>query len=468
MCGKIAVCADAAALADPSRLGLGEERLLSQSWIVPFSSGDGIRSFLSSGADVGEAWVFSSDDVDPINVAAALKSDRPTLPVYLVSFECGGSLKSRAQAARLDGVLDRAQFASRYSFRKCSAARSPAAGRDVSIPRAPSPAEGGASCAQATEPLPSAGLAIAMESKFLQGMDLGALSKGAAKRQEDPRHAAGPLEGRSVQPGNAACVIAVASASGGSGKSTLAALVAVFAAGMGFKTLLLDGDLQFGDVHLMVGEKDPCRIDEVSSGARPMPVPREDGAPAVLAAPERLETSEAVASRMPEIIDAACGSFEVVVVNTGSLWAEQHASVFERASSVLMLVSQSASSLEATKRAVAMLGRCGIPTSPLRFVLNGCKRGAPLSSIDVSCSLKGSPVHELRDGGRDVDELMAAGLAVELVDDENPLCVSVESLLDELLPARDDGGSRARSGDGGDRPRRGRLSRLKRRVSCLC
>lgn len=490
MCGKIAVCADGESLACPSMLGLPDERLEAQGWMVPFSDGESMRAFLRSDEDVGEAWVFSSDDVEPINVAAAVKKDRPNLPVYLVSFEESGSLRSRAQAANLDGVLDRAQFLARYSFRKCSATRSTFPPKRPSVrssgPDAPCTtvadarsagfATTGACAPQSAPSGNSAGLAIALESEFLKGMDLGMLSKGSpssAFASDTPvsspclpsTAAVGPSPAVS---GKKACVIVVASASGGSGKSTVSTLVASFASGMGFKTAVVDGDLQFGDVHLMLGVSEPCRMDEIASGARAMPASCDEGRPALLAAPSKVEDSELLASSFPGILDAAIAAFDVVVVNTGSLWTEQHAMLLERASTVLMVVGQGASSLRATKRAVEMLGRCGLPLAPVRYVLNGCKRGAPLSSIDVSCALQGAPVFELRDGGRDVDELLAAGLVSELIDDENPLCVSIEALLDEILPERSTPLADSRRQDVRSRGARGRLSRLKRRVSCLC
>ena len=158
-------------------------------------------------------------------------------------------------------------------------------------------------------------------------------------------------------------------------------------------------------------------------------------------------------------------------MNTGSLWGEQHAVLVERASRVLFLVDQRASSLQACKRALSLCERCGIPTGQFLFAVNRCKRGAPLSSIDAACLLQGASVVELRDGGRAVDELMAVGQPLGLIQDENPLCVSLENVLADILPGlkagtqampatermRDDD---ARTG--------GALSRLRRRVACLC
>ena len=61
-------------------------------------------------------------------------------------------------------------------------------------------------------------------------------------------------------------------------------------------------------------------------------------------------------------------------------------------------------------------------------------KGAPLSSIDVSCAMQGAHAVELREGGRDVEELLSAGMPLDLVADRNDLCTSLEQVLADLLP----------------------------------
>lgn len=66
--------------------------------------------------------------------------------------------------------------------------------------------------------------------------------------------------------------------------------------------------------------------------------------------------------------------------------------------------------------------------------MNRCTRHAPFTSIDVSSALDGAHVAELADGGREVEELLGAGMAQSLVEASSPLCISIEGVLDELLP----------------------------------
>ncbi len=58
-------------------------------------------------------------------------------------------------------------------------------------------------------------------------------------------------------------LLPVVSGSGGAGKSAVALLAAHAAQGLGLRTLLLDFDLQFGDMAQLMGVKKPLRIDEV-------------------------------------------------------------------------------------------------------------------------------------------------------------------------------------------------------------
>lgn len=518
MSGQVVLCVDSESARRPELIGLSGERLDAQSWLSVFEDGATARTRLRECRARSEAWVVSSDDVDAINLAATLKRDAPVNSVYLVSFRRSGSLRSRASAAGLDGLLDFAQFAERY--RACKR-RSLAAGQEnagaksarIMAVDASGGMEGGLPARSSAESHPGASGPMApsadgtigsgrlvppstpgpvakpapsnaatpgrdrssvpgADSEFLRGLDLG-------ETRRDPAATPPPVSRALKQDGNEqvpndagrrAFVLVVASASGGSGKSTVAALSAVFAQGLGHRALLVDADFQFGDAHIMLGAKGAPTFDGVAEGA-PLPAPSESELPAVLAAPRRLEDSERLAGMLPGVIDRASASFDVVVVNTGSLWGEQHAVLVERASRVLFLVDQRASSLQACKRALSLCERCGIPTGQFLFAVNRCKRGAPLSSIDAACLLQGASVVELRDGGRAVDELMAVGQPLGLIQDENPLCVSLENVLADILPGLKAGAQampaieRMRDDDARTG---GALSRLRRRVACLC
>ena len=238
-------------------------------------------------------------------------------------------------------------------------------------------------------------------------------------------------------------VMPIVSGSGGAGKSVVSVIGAHVAHEMGYRTLLLDYDLQFGDAALLSGVKNPVFIDEAF--AHPDLVDRKierctssgagsSAGPVVLAAPERLEAAELVVRALPEHFDLIAAKFDVVIANTGAAWAEQHAALLERSNAALFLIDQRASSIRACKHALELCARCGIATGPFKFAVNRCAKGAPLTSIDVSCALRGVPVFELKDGGADVEELLGAGSPAELMKTRNEFCTSLEQLLAKVLP----------------------------------
>ena len=362
MMPTMALCADAESIRRPDLIGLAGENLARQEWLRLFSSGEEARRFLRADRSVAEAWIASCDDVEPINLAAALKRDRADLRVCLLAFQGTGSLMSRATAAGIDASLTRQAFVERY-----------AAAKRRHVPTGDTAGTG-----------PGA---------------------GAGAPRSAVRFAPAPaLTSRPPVSGHPAFVLPVVSGSGGAGKSTVAVLSALFSQGLGYRTLLLDFDLRFGDAHELVG------------------------------VPGALAVDEALVREAPRLLDDLRGRFDVVVANTGASWAEEHALLLERCSKALFLVDQRPSSLRACRHALELCSRCGIATGPFLFAANRCAKGAPLTSIDVSCALRGAPAVELRDGGGEVEELLGAGQPLDLIAAKNDLCTSLEHVLVDLLP----------------------------------
>ena len=220
MMPTVALCADTESIRRPDLIGLAGENLARQEWLRLFSSGEEARRFLRADRSVAEAWVAGCDDVEPINLAAALKRDRADLRVCLLAFQGTGSLMSRATAAGIDASLTRQAFVERYTAAK-------------------------------RRHVPTGGTA---------GAGPGA---GAGAPRSAVRFAPAPAPtSRPPVSGHPAFVLPVVSGSGGAGKSTVAVLSALFSQGLGYRTLLLDFDLRFGDAHELVGVPGALAVDE--------------------------------------------------------------------------------------------------------------------------------------------------------------------------------------------------------------
>ena len=477
----VALCADEECFRHPELLGLEGENLLAQQWLMPFTSAEAARAALRDAASVQEVWVVSCTDVAPINLAAALKRDRVDRRVCMLTAQESGSLRSRTTAAGVDASLTRQAFVERYAQCKQAAMRA------IELQAGIGPGAGCAPAGEAAAPQQAAlGNAPSAASPYgtvaVPTAGFSGTFEGAAAPAVAMAPSAGVRPGGSYAPANAQAGLAapsttkafavtaspygttsglgasgsssastanaqhpaakgfllpVVSGSGGAGKSAVALLAAHAVQGLGLRTLLLDFDLQFGDIDEVLAR--PERLAQLAC---------EGKVPALLAAPEHVDAAEAVVAQAPALLDAVRERFDVIVANTGGAWAEQHAVLLERSSKALFLVDQRATSVHAAQRALDLCARCGIAVNPFLFTLNGCGKGAPLSSMDVSCALKGVHVHELPDGGADVEELLAAGLVGDLVDSRNDLFEGIEELMAEILPGVSAAAGSSREGPG--------------------
>ena len=398
---SIALCADSESLCRPGLIGLEGEVLEGLSWLALYSAASEARCALEQAAGVEEAWVLSCDEMDAINLAAAIKRDRPGMRVFLVTAQQSGSGLSRAQAAGLDGVLSPRAFALRYAQEK----KKHSLEREASL-AAPSIRREG---------LPS----LAADDVC----------------EEDFEAQAVPLRKASDQkPAHTAFALCVFGAGGGVGSSSFALFASHVLARRGLSVLLIDADLHFGILGSVSEAADVLPLSEAADKPSALKDLPQAGKVSCIAAPERMELAERLGESLPGLVDEASNYFDAIVIDAGGPFSDMHMTLVEHCSHALLLVGQRSSSIRACKRIVDVFERCGAATGSLVFAVNRCSKGSIFSSVDVSCLLRAARVLELRDGGRIVEELVGLGAASSLVAEGNAFATSVERLLESLLP----------------------------------
>ncbi len=526
MKSEVVLCIDSESMHNPALVGLEGENLLAQKWLTAFCDAEEVRSYVRNVDDSREVWVVSSDNMDAINLAAAIKKDTEGHAVYLIGQAEGGSLKSKAQAAGINAMVSQVEFLSRYAMCKRRAVECTAE-LAASLPKPHVPAEGRPASFSvskdetakmpvirnaaaipkieatqellaATKPAATstatsitgtdASTAAIQETRMAQEAVAVPKMAEAHGTEAMPRTAARPLttamrkepspqEAHLLQNPSVSStdtqrspfLLSVVSATGGAGKSTVAALTACFSQGFGCNTLLVDADLQKGDMHRVLGVVEPMRMEDILEGKRTGSQHATMGAnakPLCLAAPNKLEHSEIVAPELPRLIDELGANFNVVVVNTSNHWDEMLVQIIEKSTHVLFVVDQRPSSLHSCKRVLEMCARCGIAANHFMFAVNRCGKNMPTTAFEVSCALGTNKVVELLDGGKDVSELLGAGLPYELIQTRNDLCLSLERLLVGVLPVPE---ARQAEGTGKQQNTRGRFrgGRRKGRAACL-
>lgn len=434
------VCLDQNTLSSPNALHLPQEDCLRLPFVRLETSASQMRRAFED-PSVKCALVYSSDEVSACNVAAALKRDNPHKLVYLVVESLTPEVYQRAEAALLDGCIQAGSFYKELLKRHIKA---PVAQNEIKETESKSPDESsigktaqnvGTSCCADTVPFEvyaADALMADVSMELLEEPPLFLVREEPTKMDEaqDPKKAMGekPLAQR-------AFYLPVIGASGGAGASTIAFLSALCSAQFGCKTLLIDFDLQFGDMVLYTRSDQVITLDELLDNPRRVreiePGPEGFVLVGACALPEQ---SEQVLEAMERIFDEAASCFDVIVSNGPFLWNEQQIVLLERAGKILFVVDHRLGAARAAQKAFDLCLRCGLASSPFLFLLNKCGKQASLSSLDITCAVQGATCKELPDGGRMVKEYLEAQQAADLLDDGNPFAIALRDELMDVLP----------------------------------
>ena len=421
---SVMLCASPDDLSLVSSFALSLEELKSFPWLTLCSDAAQARQELLDNPLYQEAWVLSSREVEGINLAAAIKADKPKRPVHLVELEPNDETFERARAANVDGVWSVEELVWRcetYAV-EVSVSSQESAGLD----------DGAASCggdAETTRTVDS-GNADERGSEAVGAVPALSVppSSELSQGQNDPDGARGKS---ALLPDHKGFLLSVLGGSGGAGKSTVSLLAAALARRRGLRVALLDGDFRFGDLASLAPLLPQVAADDLLSSSDILD-PVDDCDLVLVAAPRRLEQAEILAPRIDLLVERLLERFDVVVANTGGPWEEPHAFLLEASMTALILVDQRASSVRACRRCLDVCARCGIATGAFLVVLGRCGQHALFTGADVSEALNGAHVVELQEGGSEVEELLGAGRLDELLSQDGPLCASVDWLLDEV------------------------------------
>ena len=192
-------------------------------------------------------------------------------------------------------------------------------------------------------------------------------------------------------------VIAVMAGKGGSGKSITATNLAI---AIGLRTdpervVIVDADLQFGDVALLL-RLDPVRtLDDLVGRVEQMSDTRIDGALhrhesgiRVLPAPmQPVRAGEIDAKSVVEVIDRLSSMFDTVIVDTGSVFDDGFMTIIERADQIVTVVDMDLPSVKNAKIVLDGLRQVGFDMDRIRLVVNRVNSKAGLDLVELERSL---------------------------------------------------------------------------------
>lgn len=225
--------------------------------------------------------------------------------------------------------------------------------------------------------------------------DIAAAVKRAISIGERARSAAGAPD---EIVGDTGRVVTVFSTKGGVGKTVLATNVAVaIANATGKRVALLDLDLEFGDVGIMLGIRpqhtifDAAQvIDRLDAAMLTGFMEGHSSGIKVLLAPTRPEDAESVSSaRVSKIIDIARSEFDYVVIDTCPSFSETLLAALDRTDELLVVTMMDVASIKNTRISMQKLRQLGYDKGQIRLVLNRSDSKVLLAPAEVEDAIGG-------------------------------------------------------------------------------
>lgn len=197
----------------------------------------------------------------------------------------------------------------------------------------------------------------------------------------------------------AAPMIAVLGPKGGTGKTMTSCNLAVALAQQGMRPILIDLDLQFGDVGLALGLKPTQTIYDLASSAGSLDgdkvdtfiVAHESGVNALLA-PVRPDQAAAITVPfLHQLFDILRGRYDFVITDTPPAFSPEVIAAVDTSSHLCMVGTLDALSLKDTKIGLETLQQMGRDPAQTTLVLNRADTNVGISADDVERLLGRKP-----------------------------------------------------------------------------
>jgi pilus assembly protein CpaE len=192
-------------------------------------------------------------------------------------------------------------------------------------------------------------------------------------------------------------VVTVISAKGGSGKTVLATNVALVMTRVpDAKVCLVDADLQFGDVCLVL-QMEPRftmvnaahELHQLDSEMLDSLLTEHPSGLKVLAAPlEPAFADDITTAGLMQMIDILQETYDYIIVDTASLLDELMLSLVEKSDDILMLVDMDLPSVKNAKLALETLRLLKFSTNNVHLVMNRSNSKARLDNKEIEGALK--------------------------------------------------------------------------------
>jgi pilus assembly protein CpaE len=252
-------------------------------------------------------------------------------------------------------------------------------------------------------------------------------------------------------------VIVVFSGKGGVGKSLLALnIAAALARDVSDRVALVDFDLQFGDLGVLLGLDTTRNVTQVVEAFPNIDyefieanMREATGGLKVLLGPQSPELADLVTAEHSEaILNELAKAFDYVVVDTASHLDEVTLEALEHSNAIVVIVELSLPAVKEARLALKVFQRLRIPADRIKVVLNRADASSGITPIQLESSLGVKIAGRLPSDGKLLLRSVQRAEPFVTLFPEAQISQRVRELVGSLLPSHAAEGSRA--------PRQGR------------
>jgi pilus assembly protein CpaE len=247
---------------------------------------------------------------------------------------------------------------------------------------------------------------------------------------------------RGPSQGALAPMIAILGPKGGTGKTLTACNLAVALAGLGQRPVVVDIDLQFGDVGLALGLRPDKTIYDLAVAAGDLDadkvqsfVTKHPSGACALLAPTRPDHAAAVTiSFLRKVFELLRGQYDFVIVDTPPAFSPEVITAVDSASHLCLVGMLDVLSLKDTKIGVETLARMGYDPAELTVVLNRADTSVGIAQADVA-QLLGRAPDVLVPSDRAIPKAITSGKTIVEQESRSGAAQAFSTLADHYLSA---------------------------------
>jgi len=192
-------------------------------------------------------------------------------------------------------------------------------------------------------------------------------------------------------------IVTVYSPKGGTGCTTISVNLAIALNNEDTRTVLVDANLQFGDVAVFLNEQGKNtilelapRVDELESDVvEDILIKHEASGIRILAAPQRPEQAEKVsAEQFSKVLQFLQGMYAYVVVDTSSILTDLILSTIDISDVIVLVTTQEIPSIKNARLVLDLLKTMGINKDRIVFAMNRYDKRIAITPERVSENLK--------------------------------------------------------------------------------